>query len=268
VEVKNLNSIRNVKKAIDYEIDRLVGLLEKGEKVIQQTRSFDADNGTTFSLRSKEEANDYRYFVEPDLAPFLVTEEQISTIRSSLPELPAELEKRFISEYSLSAEAAKIIAEDRETAAFFKDIIQYTHHYKPASNWIIGPIKSFLNENNVSLQNFPVSAELVAKLVNLVEEGKVSFGIAASRIFTVMIENNQKEPLEIAKEANLLQEKDDETLQSWIDEVLSSMPDKVAEFKKGKKNLAALFAGEVKRKSKGKADMQAVIKMLHQKLNS
>lgn len=268
VEVKNLNSIRNVKKAIDYEINRLVGLLEKGEKVIQQTRSFDADNGTTFSLRSKEEANDYRYFVEPDLAPFFVTEDQISSIRSSLPELPADLEKRFISEYFLSAEAAKIIADDRETAAFFKNTIQHTHHYKPVSNWIIGPIKSFLNENNFSLENFPVSAESMAKLVDLVEEGKVSFGIAATKIFPVMIENNQKDPLAIAKEANLLQEKNDETLQSWIDEVLSSMPDKVAEFKKGKKNLAALFAGEVKKKSKGKADMQAVMKILHQKLNS
>jgi aspartyl-tRNA(Asn)/glutamyl-tRNA(Gln) amidotransferase subunit B len=267
VEVKNLNSIKNVKKAIDYEFNRLVGLLEKGEKIIQQTRSFDADNGTTFSLRSKEEANDYRYFVEPDLAPFFVTEEQISLIKSSIPELPADVEKRLVKEYSLSSEAAKIIAEDRETAAFFKNIIEHTHHYKAVSNWMIGPLKFFLNENNMSIENFPVSASAMAMLVNVVEEGKVSFGTAASKIFPLMIQSKEKEPLQIAKELNLLQETNEETLQLWVEEVLAAMPEKVLEYKKGKKNLTGLFAGEVKKKSQGKADMNSVIKMLAEKLN-
>jgi aspartyl-tRNA(Asn)/glutamyl-tRNA(Gln) amidotransferase subunit B len=267
VEVKNLNSIRNVKKAIEYEINRLVGLLEKGETIMQQTRSFDASNGTTFSLRSKEEANDYRYFPEPDLAPFLITEEQISLIKSSLPEMPHALEKRLIKEYFLPAEAAKIIADDRETAGYFNQLIQRTNHYKAAANWIIGPVKSFLNDNHLSIENFSVSPKTMAKLVNIVEEGKVSFGIAASKIFPVLFQSEEKDPLEIAKELNLLQEKNDDTLQSWIDEVLASMPEKVSEYKKGKKNLAGLFAGEVKKKSKGKADMQAVIKILSEKLN-
>lgn len=267
VEVKNLNSIRNVKKAIDVEISRLVNLLENGEKVVQETRSFDAGSGTTFSLRSKEEANDYRYFPEPDLAPFLISEEQINSIRDSMPELPLALEKRLVSEYSLSGEAAKIIAGDRKTADWFGEIIGFTTNYKAVSNWIIGPVRSFLNENNLEIEQFSIPAKTMARLADIVEEGKISFGIAASKVFPLLIESPEKDPLKIAAELNLIQEKNDDTIQQWIDEVLSSMPDKVSEYKKGKKNLAGLFAGEVKKRSKGKADMKAVIEILNHKLN-
>ena len=267
VEVKNLNSIRNVKKAIDFEIKRLIDLLENGKQVVQETRSFDASEGTTFSLRTKEEANDYRYFPEPDLAPFQISEEQILSIKESMPELPLALEKRLISEYSLSTEAAKIISADKNMAAWFDRIITYTKNYKAVSNWIMGPVKSFLNENNSEIETFPISSESMAGLVDLVEEGKVSFGIACSRIFPVLLNSGEKEPFAIAKELNLLQEKNGDTLQQWIDDVLSSMPDKVLEYKKGKKNLTGLFAGEVKKKSRGKADMKAVIELLNQKLN-
>jgi aspartyl-tRNA(Asn)/glutamyl-tRNA(Gln) amidotransferase subunit B len=267
VEVKNLNSIRNVKKAIDYEIERLIGLLEKGEEVLQQTRSFDADNGTTFSLRSKEEANDYRYFPEPDLAPFSITEEQIETIRLSMPELPEQLEARLKLEFSLSDEAAKVVADDRETTSFFESVIQNTEHHKAVANWIIGPLRSYLNENNLDIVRFTVKPKTMARLVNIVEEGQVSFGIAASRIFPELIHAPNKDPLDIAKELNLIQEKNNDALHLWIDEVLASMPDKVQEYRKGKKNLMGLFAGEVKKKSRGKADMQAVIKIINQKLN-
>jgi len=267
VEVKNLNSIRNVKKAIDFEIKRLIDLLENGKQVVQETRSFDASQGTTFSLRTKEEANDYRYFPEPDLAPFQISEEQILSIKESMPELPLALEKRLIREYSLSTEAAKIISADKNMAAWFDRIITHTKNYKAVSNWIMGPVKSFLNENNSEIEAFPISSESMARLVDLVEEGKVSFGIACSRIFPVLLDSGEKEPFAIAKELNLLQEKNGDTLQQWIDDVLSSMPDKVLEYKKGKKNLTGLFAGEVKKKSRGKADMKAVIELLNQKLN-
>ncbi|MEO9053113.1 MAG: Asp-tRNA(Asn)/Glu-tRNA(Gln) amidotransferase GatCAB subunit B, partial [Ginsengibacter sp.] len=215
----------------------------------------------------KEEANDYRYFPEPDLAPFLVTEVQINSIRSSLPELPAALEKRLVNQYSLSHEAAKVIADNKETAVFFENIIQNTNHYKAVANWIIGPVKSYLNEKNVEIEEFPINPKTMAEIADMVEEGKVSFGIAASKVFPLLIQSSQKNPLEIAKELNLLQEKDDDTLHTWIDEVLASMPDKVSEYKKGKKSLTGLFAGEVKKKSNGKADMQAVIKIINQKLN-
>lgn len=267
VEVKNLNSIRNVKKAIDFEISRLIEILEKGEKVKQQTRSFDATSGTTFSLRSKEEANDYRYFPEPDLPPFSISDEQIESIRSSMPELPLALEKRLVNQFSLTVEAAGVIAGDRNTASYFEEIVKHTHHFKATSNWIIGPVKSFLNENNVEIEKFPIDAPTMAKLVDITEEGKVSFGIAAARIFPELVGSPAKDPLRVARDLNLLQVKNDDILQQWVDEVLSSMPEKVTEYKKGKKNLTGLFAGEVKKKSKGKADMQAVIQLLNQKLN-
>ncbi len=267
VEVKNLNSIKNVKKAIEFEIGRLIALSESGDEIIQETRSFDAANGSTFSLRNKEEANDYRYFPEPDLAPFHITEEKIASIKKSLPELPAALEKRFIEQYSLPASDAKIICDERETAVFFENLVNNTKNFKAASNWLLGPIKSYLNENNLNIESFPGDPKSISKLIDLVDEGSVSFGVAASKIFPVLIKSPGVDPYQIAKDLNVLQEKSDDTLNTWIDEVLSKMPDKISDYKKGKKNLIGLFAGEVKKLSKGKADMQAVNKILAQKLN-
>ena len=267
VEVKNLNSIRNVKRAIDFEISRLVTLAEAGEEVIQQTRSFDASTGTTFSLRTKEEANDYRYFPEPDLTPFFITEEKIKAVKESLPYLPAALEKKFTEQYSLPATEARVLCDDRETAGFFENIISHTTNHKAAANWVLGPVKSYLNESGTAIEDLLISPQTFAKLIEMVEVGSVSFGVAASRIFPVLIKFPEKEPIEIAEELNVLQEKNDDSLNSWIEEVLSKMPDKVSEYKKGKKNLIGLFSGEVKKISKGKADMQAVNKILNQKLN-
>lgn len=267
VEVKNLNSIRNVKRAIDYEINRLIDLVETGQEVMQQTRSFDASNGTTFSLRSKEEANDYRYFPEPDLTPFFITDEKIESVKQSLPDLPAALEKKFISEYSLPLADAKVLSDDRETATFFQNIIRDTKNYKAAANWVLGPVKSYLNDSNTSIDDILVTPKIFAKLIEIVEKESVSFGVAASRIFPVLLKFPGKEPIEIAKELNVLQEKNDNSLNSWVDEVLSRMPDKVLEYKKGKKNLIGLFSGEIKKISKGKADMKAVNQILNQKLN-
>lgn len=267
VEVKNLNSIRNVKRAIDFEIGRIAAILENGEEVIQQTRSFDASTGTTFSLRDKEEANDYRYFPEPDLTPFFITEEKIETIKSSLPELPASLEKRFTEQYQLSLTDAKVLSDDRETANFFANIIKHTSNYKAAANWVLGPVKSYLNDSNSSVEDIKISGETFAKLIEIVEKGTVSFGAAATRIFPSLLQFPNKEPLKIAEELNLLLEKNDDSLHSWVDEVLLKMPDKVLEYKRGKKNLIGLFSGEIKKISKGKADMKAVNEILNQKLN-
>ena len=267
VEVKNLNSIRNVKRAIDFEINRLINLVENGQEVMQQTRSFDASNGTTFSLRSKEEANDYRYFPEPDLTPFFITDEKIETIKKSLPDLPATLEKKFINEYSLPLADSKVLSDDRETATFFQNIICHTTNYKAAANWVLGPVKSYLNDSNTSIEDLQINPKTFAKLIEIVEKESVSFGVAASRIFPVLLKFPDKEPIKIAEELNVLQEKNDDSLNTWVDEVLSNMPDKVSEYKKGKKNLIGLFSGEVKRISKGKADMKAVNQILNKKLN-
>ena len=267
VEVKNLNSIKNVKKAIEFEIDRLISLIERGDEIIQETRSFDAANSSTFSLRNKEEANDYRYFPEPDLAPFHITQEKIDSIKKSLPELSAALEKKFIEQYFLPVSDAKVICDERETAVFFENLTGHTKNFKAASNWLLGPIKSYLNENNLNIGSFPGDLKSMSKLIDLVEEGSVSFGIAASRIFPLLIKSPGADPYQIATELNILQEKSGDALNTWVDEVLSKMPDKILDYKNGKKNLIGLFAGEVKKLSKGKADMQAVNKILTKKLN-
>ncbi len=267
VEIKNLNSIKNVKRAIDFEINRLVNLKEDNEEIIQQTRSFDADAGFTFSLRDKEEANDYRYFPEPDLNPFFISQEKIEEIKSSMPVMPAAVEKKFINEYSLSLADAKVLSDDRETAVFFQNVIKHTNNYKAAANWILGPVKSFLNEKNTSIEDLPVRAETIASLIQLVDADAVSFGNASSRIFPALLQSPHKDPLDIAKQLNIIKEKDDTFISTWIDEVLSKMPDKVSEYKKGKKALIGLFSGEVKKISKGKADMQTVNRILNQKLN-
>lgn len=267
VEVKNLNSIRNVKRAIEYEIKRLIDLAENKQIIQQETRSFDASDGTTFSLRSKEEANDYRYFAEPDLSPFFITDEMLASVKQSIPSLPEELEKKYISDFLLSEYDARIICEDKQTADFFEDIIKFTKNYKAAANWLLGPIKSFLNEKNISLQHFPLAPKTIADIISLTDEGKISFSIASSKIFPKLInDSSESDPLKVALQLNLLQESNDDAIILWVNEVIKNMPEKVLEYKKGKKVLIGLFAGEVKKLSKGKADMKTVNRLLAENL--
>ncbi|MEP6674733.1 MAG: Asp-tRNA(Asn)/Glu-tRNA(Gln) amidotransferase subunit GatB [Ferruginibacter sp.] len=268
VEVKNLNSIRNVKRAIDFEISRLIHIVEAGEKVIQQTRSFDADKGTSFALRNKEEADDYRYFPEPDLTPFHVTDEYLEAIKKTIPQLPDELQKKYIALYNLPAYDASVICDDKETAAFFQNIIEHTDNYKAASNWLLGPVKSYLNENGIGIDAFPVTAAAIAKLIRLVDDNQVNFGTASSKILPALIKEPGKAPLQIANELNLVQETDSNAVESWVNEVLEKMPEKVTEYKKGKKGLIGLFTGEVKKLSRGKADIKLVNALLEKKLNN
>ena len=267
VEVKNLNSIRNVKRAIEYEIKRLIGLSENNEPIIQQTRSFDAEKGTTFSLRTKEEANDYRYFAEPDLTPFFISDEMLQSIKETLPVLSKELELKYQQEFGLSSYDSKVISEDKQTADFFEAITRHTNNYKAAANWVLGPVRSYLNETNSDINNFPLPAKTIAELITLIDEGKINFSIASSKIFPELLQHPVKDAMEIISELNLSQESNDDTVTLWVDEVIHNMPEKVMEYRKGKKNLIGLFAGEVKKISKGKADMQLVNKILNKKLN-
>ena len=267
VEVKNLNSIRNVKRAIDFEIGRLIGIVEQGESILQQTRSFDADKGTTFALRSKEEADDYRYFPEPDLCPFHITNEFLDTVKRSIPQLSAELQMKYTNQYNLPAYDASVICDDRETADFYESIILHTGNCKAAANWLLGPVKSYLNETGTAINGFPVSPETVAKLIELVDSNKVNFSTASSKIFQALLKDPSKEPLQLANELNLIQESDGAAIEAWVDAVLTNMPDKVTEYKKGKKGLIGLFAGEVKKISKGKADIKVANALLEKKLN-
>ncbi len=267
VEVKNLNSIRNVKKAIEIEFERLVSLTENGQDIIQETRSYDADKNSTFSLRSKEDAEDYRYFPEPDLPPFIVTENYINNIKSSLPKLPEQIKADFMSLYQLTDYDAQTICSEKEDIEYFESIIKHSSNYKAIANWIIGPLKQFCKEHNLSLLQFPLSVEKIADLISFVESGKINFNNASGKIMNAMIENKNLTAFEVANELNLIQEKDENAIEMWVEETLASMPEKVKEYKSGKKGLIGLFSGDVKKRSKGKADMQLVQRLLEEKLN-
>ena len=265
VEVKNLNSIRNVKKAIEYEIDRMIAMVEKGETVIQQTRSFDAGTDTTFALRDKEEANDYRYFPEPDLTPFRLTEEFISGIKASLPALPNELYTRYLSLH-LNEYDARQLCDEKATAAYFEKVTAFSKNYKAIANWMLGPLRQVINEHNISFNEFTLQPETLADLIILVDEGKVNFSIASLKILPFLLLNTDKKPIEAATELNLLQVQGSADIETWVNEVLNKMPDKVVEYKKGKKGLIGLFIGEVKKVSKGKADPKIATQIFEEKL--
>ncbi len=267
VEVKNLNSIRNVKRAIDIEVARLIEITESGNKIIQETRSFDADNNITFSLRSKEDADDYRYFAEPDLTPFNITDEFLQQVKDSIPELPEALENKYQELLKLPAYDAAVICSDKETVYYFEAIIKHTTNYKAAANWLLGPVKSNINHTQTEIKDFTLPPEKIAALIQLVDEGKINFSNASTKIFNELLHKPESDPLQIATALNLLQESNSGSVETWVDEAIAKMPDKVKEYKSGKKGLIGLFAGEVKKLSKGKADMQMVNKLLAEKLN-
>ncbi|HEY4336494.1 MAG TPA: Asp-tRNA(Asn)/Glu-tRNA(Gln) amidotransferase subunit GatB [Puia sp.] len=268
VEVKNLNSIRNVKRAIELEARRLIQLLAEGKPIIQETRSFDANDGTTFSLRTKEEANDYRYFADPDLPPFYVTDELLAAIKASLPALPEQLTQKYTRELQLPEYDARSLCDDRDSAAYFERLIAHTTSYKAAANWLLGPVRSSLNDKNFDWKDLPVRPESLAGLIRLVEEGKLSFSIAAERVYPVLMDQPQRDALEIATALNLIQSSDTSEINAWIEQALAGMPDKVTEYKKGKKGLIGLFVGEVKKLSKGKADPKLTNQLLLEKLEN
>ena len=266
VEVKNLNSIRNVKRAIEHEAKRLIDIVESGEKVIQQTRSFDAGNGTTFALRTKEDANDYRYFADPDLTPFVVTDELLQEVRSTITALPEERVTRYIQQLQLPEYDARVLTDEKELAEFFDQITEHSTNYKAAANWMLGPVKSWLNETGKPITAFPVQPATMAALIALIDSNQVNFSVASTKIFAALLNEPGRQPLQIAKDLNLLQDSDEGNVAAWIEEVLNKMPDKVAEYKKGKKGLIGLFVGEVKKVSKGKADPKLTNDILLKKL--
>lgn len=265
VEVKNMNSIRNVQRAIEYEIKRQIDLIESGQIVVQDTRSYDAISGTTFSLRSKEMANDYRYFPEPDLQPVLVTQNYIAEVKKNMPPLPAELFEKYLS-IGLSEYDASVLIDDKYIALYFEELIQLTDNKKAAANWVMGPIKSYLNEKAIHINAFPITPLQVAQLIKLIDDGKVSNSIASQKIFPKLIEQPNKSPLQIAEEDNLLQESDAGLIESLAKQVIGNYPDKVMEYKKGKTGLAGFFMGELMKLSKGKADPKLANQLIKQLL--
>ncbi|MFN5794178.1 MAG: Asp-tRNA(Asn)/Glu-tRNA(Gln) amidotransferase subunit GatB [Bacteroidota bacterium] len=253
-EVKNMNSIRNVQRAIDFEIKRQIDEIENGGYISQDTRSFDANNGTTFLLRSKEQANDYRYFPEPDLQPILVEESYINEIKKNLPPLPQQLAKKYIQQLGLSAYDANVITENKAMALYFEELLNHTKNSKAAANWLMGQIKSVLNEEAIEIENFKIKATSIAELINFIDTGKISHNIAAQKIFPEMLKNPELKPQEIAEKNAWVVDNNQDNLIEFINEAIAKYPEKVAEYKSGKKGLLGLFMGEVMKLSKGKAD--------------
>lgn len=262
VEVKNMNSFRNVSRAIEYEFNRQVELLEKGKEVISETRTFDADSGKTGSMRSKEDLNDYRYFPEPDLSPVSISDEWLESILESMPALPRELHHKFVEEYNLPDYDASFLTESKEIALFFDSLCGKTKNFKAASNWVMGPVKSSLKELDISTKEFPISLDTLADLIAMVDEGKVSFSAASQHIYSEMLVGTKELPLAIAQRLNLIQESDESSLLPIIEEVLKQNQGKVKEYKSGKKGLIGLFMGQIMKKSQGKADPKVTTKLL------
>jgi len=267
VEVKNMNSIRNVQKAIEYEIIRQIEVLEAGGTLSQETRGFDALDNSTIAMRSKEAANDYRYFPEPDLQPLFVDEKQIAEIRSEMPALPKELFDKYVQEYKLTPYDANNLTDSKEIALFFEEIITHNKNYKSAANWIMGDVKSYLNENGVQIDDFPIPARKISELINLIDEGKVSSTAASQKIFPEMLKS-QESVQEIAERLNIIQVSNEGELAGFIDEVIRSNTSEVERYKNGEKQLVGFFMGQLMKVSRGKADPKVANALLREKLNS
>ena len=265
VEVKNMNSSRNVNRAIEFEIERQISLIENGFNIDHETRSFNAANSTTVSMRHKEEANDYRYFPEPDLQPVIVTNLYIKKIKQLMPPLPNELFLKFTENFGLTDYDAGVLVEEKEIALYFNKVCCFVKNYKLAANFLNGVIKSYLNENGKKIQDLEISSERLAELINSVDDGLVSNTIATSKLFELLLISN-KSIVDIISENNWKQESSKDALNDYIIKAVSKYPEKVIEYKSGKKGLIGLFMGEVMKISKGQADPKIANKLLRTEL--
>lgn len=267
VEVKNMNSIRNVKRAIDGEVIRQIDMIENGESVVQQTRGFNPADGSTAPLRSKEYAHDYRYFPEPDLPPLIVKADRIEAVRATMPPLPHELFERFTNEFGLSAYDAGVLTDEREIALYYVALTEKTKNYKAAANWVMGEVKSYLNQNALSIDDFVLTPDHIVSIIELVDNGTMSSS-GAKKLFDALVENPTKSALDLATSLQLVQNSDGDQLKSWAEAAIAKFPAKVAEYKGGKKGILGLFMGEVMKISGGQADPKATNKILQELLDA
>ena len=262
-EIKNVNSIKFMQMAIDYEAKRQVELLESGKSIDQETRLFDTKKNETRSMRSKEDAHDYRYFPDPDLLPLKLSDDFINKIKKNIPELPDEKKKRFIEKFNLTPYEATILVSDIETSKYFEEVVKDSD-VKLAANWIIGELFALLNEKNLEITQSPISARNLSKLINLIKDGTIS-GKIAKTLFELMLEGD-KDPEILVEEKGLKQKSDPKELENLIEGVIKDNPDKVAEYKSGKVKLFGFFVGQVMKVSNGTANPQLVNEILKKKL--
>lgn len=268
VEVKNMNSIKNVIRAIRHERDRQIALIEVGKEVISETRTYDPATGDSFGMRTKEELNDYRYFPEPDLSPIHISEKWLSAIQSEMPVLPAAFRKKFQEVYGLKEADALVLTDQRDIAYYFDALCAKTDLYKSAANWIMGPVKFHLNDKGISINQLPVSMDLLVEIIQLVEEAHLSFSAASQTLFPYLVENPKMGAYDAAKLLNIIQDSDEDSIQPIIDEVLQSQQDKVQAYRNGKKGLLGMFMGEVMKKTNGKVDPKVANELLRKALET
>ncbi|KJV68678.1 Asp-tRNA(Asn)/Glu-tRNA(Gln) amidotransferase subunit GatB [Candidatus Neoehrlichia procyonis] len=263
-EIKNLNSIRYVMQAIEYESNRQVKILDAGGIITQSTMLFDINSGETKVIRNKEDAHDYRYFPEPDLLPVELSDEFINNIKLSLPELPDKKKARYMKDFDLSLYDAEILSSDKDTAEYFEKVVEEEQDFKLAASWIMGELFSKLNKANIPIKSSPVKAEDLVKLLHLISNNVIS-GKIAKQVFNLMFDTG-KDPSLIIEEQGLQEIKNEDIISSIIDNILKNNLDKVDEYKQGKHKLFSYFVGQVMKETKGKANPQLVNSLIKKKL--
>jgi len=263
-EIKNVNSIKFMQMAIDFEANRQVDVIEEGGSIDQETRLFDTKKNETRSMRSKEDAHDYRYFPDPDLLPLELNDNYIDQIKKDIPELPDEKKKRFIEKFKLSPYEANILVSDIEISKYFEEVSKNSD-VKLATNWITGELFALLNEKNIEITESPISSKNLSKLINLIKDGTISGKIAKS-VFEIM-RDGDKDPITIVEEKGLKQQSDPKELENLIDKVITENPKNVEAYKSGKDKLFGFFVGQVMKNSNGKANPKLVNEILKKKLN-
>ncbi len=262
-EIKNVNSIRFMQLAIEYEARRQVKLLESDKKVNQETRLFDTKKNATRLMRSKEEAHDYRYFPDPDLLPLKLEQSLVDKLKKELPELPDEKKERFIKEHNLSSYEANILVSEKEISDYYEEVIKKCDK-KLATNWITVELFALLNKKNLSISQSPVSARNLSKLIKMITSGKIS-GKIAKDVF-VKMQVDDKDAEQIVEKEGLIQQSDPKELEKIITKVISNNKDKVEQYKSGKEKLFGFFVGQIMKASEGKANPQLVNEILRNKL--
>jgi aspartyl-tRNA(Asn)/glutamyl-tRNA(Gln) amidotransferase subunit B len=266
-EVKNLNSIRNVRRAMEFEFNRQKELVNEGGTVVQSTLNFDADQGSTSPMRSKEEANDYRYFPDPDLPPVLISNEWLAAIKTGMPMLPQQIVQSLTDQYGISRSEAAIFAEDMDLYAYFNEATNTIQNPKSLINWLSGPIRASLNEQGITIATFNANPVQLAEIINMVEAKKITQQIALQELLPKIQKNSNEPVAQLAASLNLLITENGDELAGFADQVLAKLQPQVQAYKKGKKGVLGLFVGEVMKLAKGKADPQKVNEILLDKLN-
>lgn len=265
-ELKNMNSFRNVERALQYEIERQIDVIESGGEVVQQTLLWDANKMETRIMRTKEEAHDYRYFPEPDIPPVIVTDELLNEVKAELPEMPDVRRQRFVEEFGMSEDDARILTENRYLADYYENVLQHVDNPKAVSNLILSEVLRVLNDQSIDIGEFPISEERLAGLVQLREDDKINSS-AMTEIFNAMLENGESAE-ELAEEMNLVQVSDSGFIEPMVDEVIAEHPDEVERYRDGKKGLIGFFIGQVMQRSQGKANPELVRELISERLEN